>query len=272
MHRSRTSLRFAVKLLLGATLLIAILALVIGCTSSAPEMAETDPIPPQIEVTTQPTDTSRPTPTPRPTSTPRPTPTPVPTPTPRAWPFADSDGEWVIDTEIDALTGEEKILAWLRPRGHTTSSNGALIVRCGYDEGEDAEAIVGFDDELEGSVFLEVQYRFDDGDIETERWVISTNNRGLFARSPVEFIWRVMHAQELAIREETGQTLVFDVSGLANVLYPHREKCNWIDPWSRPTSRSVPTPTSENRVATSGACSPVDFSEINELLRFYARG
>lgn len=266
MHRSRISRRFAVKLLLGATLLMAILALVVGCTSSSPEMAATtEPSPPPTLVPTpdydatveasiestvaaspstpettdapaptaeaRPTSTPRPTASPRPTSTPRPTATPVPTPTPRAWPFGDSDGDWIIDIDTDALTDEETILAWLRPRDHTTSSSGALIVRCGYDEGEDAEAIVGFDDELEGNIFLEVQYRFDDGAIETERWSISTNNRGLFARSPVEFIWRVMHAQELAIREETGQTLVFDVGGLANALYPHREKCNWIDPW-----------------------------------------
>ena len=239
-----------------SAMLVAILAVVVGCTSEAPESAAES------------------------------------TPTPRAWPFADSDGEWIIDTEVDESTGEEKIAVWLLPRDHTTSSEEILVVRCGYDEGEDAEALVVFDDELEGNVFLEVQYSFDDGTIETEMWGLSNTKTALFARSPVEFIWRVMHAQELAIREETGQTLVFDVDGLANVLYPHREKCNWIgtlarstsrsiptptpasqiEPSPRPTSTPVPTPTPASQVVTSGACSPVDFSEIDEFLRFYARG
>ena len=66
--------------------------------------------------------------------------------------------------------------------------------------------------------------------------------------------------------------MVFDVGGLANVLYPHREKCNWIDPWPRHTSRSVPTPTPASQVATSGVCSPVDLSEVPELMRPYAKG
>ena len=154
MHNAGVIRRFAVKLLCIAALLIAVLALVVGCTSETPGSGSTAaPTPPQAEVTAKSMDTPRPNPTPRPTSTPRPTPTPAPTPTPRAWPFADSDGEWVIDTEIDALTGEEKILAWLQPREHTRSSNEALVVRCGYDEGEDAEALVGFDDELEGMFF-----------------------------------------------------------------------------------------------------------------------
>ena len=288
MNRSRIP-SSPIKFLCTVAILIAVL--VVGCTSETPESVataeSTTTLIPQPEATAEsasvsteappPTTTPHPTPTPEPTATPRPTSTPMPTPTPRTWPLGDSHGDWIIDIDTDALTREEDILVWVRSRDR--SNDGALALRCYSDKGNDAQVAVGFENAFEGDGLLEVQYRFDDSPIETEQWVISPNNRGLFTQSPIEFIWRVMHAQELAIREETGQTLVFDVGGLANALYPHREKCNWIEPSPRstsrsvptPTPRSVPTPTSESRVATSGACYAVDLSEISELLRPYAK-
>ena len=108
MHRSGIPRRSAVKLLLGVTLLFAVLIVAVGCTSETPEVVatagpaasptpqpeataesasasteesspDTTPIP---APTSEPTATSVPTPTPRPTPTPEPTATPRPTPTP----------------------------------------------------------------------------------------------------------------------------------------------------------------------------------------------
>ena len=82
MHNAGVLRYSPLQLLCISAMQIAVLALVVGCTSSTPQMARTDPLPPHTEATAQSTDTPRPTPTPRPTSKPRPTPTPVPTPTP----------------------------------------------------------------------------------------------------------------------------------------------------------------------------------------------
>ena len=152
--------------------------------------------------------------------------------TPRAWPVDNAEGDWSVRTGTDSLTKMEQVRALLRPRGSTGIIDEYFVVRCGYDEDGEVEALVRFDSKLAEEWYrLEVRYRFDDNPIEAERWGLSTNYYALFAQSPIEFIWQMMHSQELVIREEGGQTLIFDVSGLANALYPHRDKCNWIEPW-----------------------------------------
>ena len=197
--------------------------------------------------------------TPRPTPTPRPTATPRPTPTPRPWPFSESDGGWFSEVETDPLTDQEKILAAIRPRDSKTSDDNWLIVRCGYQEDEDVQVVVSFDKEFEDGFFIEVQYRFDEGTVEIEQWSISTTNTALFSQLPVEFIWQTMNSSKIAMREEGGKTLIFDVDGLANVLYPHRDKCDWIGVGavSKKINRPTPTATARPRSTQRPTASPV---------------
>ena len=179
----------------------------------------------------QPTSTPTPIPTPPPTSTPRSIPTPRLTATPRAWPFSDADGTWSINSEKDPVTDRERVSVGLMA---TNKGDNFLGFRCGYGKSDIAEVFVIFGDDLEaggaGSVWVEVQWRFDDGEIESQRWGLSNNTVLFYLYAPTDFIWQAMHAQKLTIREQSGQTLTFDVAGLANALYPHRDKCNWIQP------------------------------------------
>ena len=192
----------------------------------------------ELTETPQPTSTLRPVPTQGPTATsrptgiptPRPTSTPRPTPTPRAWPFSDKDGAWFINSEKDPLTDRERIFAAVRPTDPTAAADSGFVVRCGFAKSDVAEVYVTFRHEVPESLWLEVQWRFDDGEIETQRWGPVANTSLAYLYAPTEFIWQMMHAQTLVIREEGGQTLTFDVSGLANALYPYRDKCNWIQP------------------------------------------
>ena len=84
MHKVGVPFRFPIKLFYVSAMLIAVLVVVVGCTSSTSEPVGTaapteaaEPTP-----TEAPTPTLAPTETPGPTATPRPTPTPVPTATP----------------------------------------------------------------------------------------------------------------------------------------------------------------------------------------------
>ena len=137
-----------------------------------------------------------------------------------------------MDTDIDILTEDEKIFAILLAKDDTFGQGSrALVVRCGHlDDNTDAEVFVTFEKELEGNIWHEIQYRFDDSEVQTERWSLSTDNEAVFVESPIEFIWQLINSSELIIREENGDTLVFDIAGLANALYPHRDKCSWIEP------------------------------------------
>ena len=193
----------------------------------------------------------------RSTVIPPPTRTPQPMATPRIWPFSESEGEWFIDTDKDPITHKERIGAIIQPKDSTHLTDSALIVRCGYDVSDEAEAFVVFDDELVGTITVEVQFRFDETAIATEKWPISTSKTALFARSPTEFIWQLMNSEKLAIREEGGQTLVFDITGLANALFPHRDKCDWIGNGVQiakptPTARPTATPRPTNTPASAG--------------------
>lgn len=92
------------------------------------------------------------------------------------------------------------------------------------------DVVVLFKDDVEGVFTNTVNVRFDDADVETELWPTSTNSKGLISPSPIELVWRLMHSEKFVIREQGRQTLVFDVAGLAAALFPHRDKCNWIQP------------------------------------------
>ena len=112
-----------------------------------------------------------------------------------------------------------------------------MVIRCSYGENDRAGFFVVLDNEIDDTGFVEVQYRFDEGPIETERWILYPPNLvapNFVSESSIEFvtefIWKMMNSQKFLIREEGGQTLVFDVAGLANALYPHRDECNWIQP------------------------------------------
>ena len=132
MHRSRIPRRFAVKLLLGATLLIAVLMVAVGCSSETAEVAATaEPVAsptPQPEATAEaegtstevlsptatpvPPPTSEPTVAPRPTPTPRPTATPIPTSLRQMWiqesvSPVNCDDQWLVDGIVQ-LSEENK--------------------------------------------------------------------------------------------------------------------------------------------------------------------
>ena len=153
-----------------------------------------------------------------------PTSTPNPTPTPRIWPFSDTDGDWTIETRNNSDTGREALIAWIESRDSTHATPSGLVLRCGFERSGEAEAFVSFGEEIGSTDFAEVQHSFDDGEIETEGWGLSTDKTALFSLSPTELIWQVMNSQKLALREEGGRTLIFDVEGLPNALFPHRDK------------------------------------------------
>ncbi len=211
------------------TLLVASITLmaVLACSNGTPQEV--------IVVTATPTETVE-------TSE---TPTPHPSATPRPWPFSDAEGDWNVGVASDPLTGRDSIVA--RLEGELRSF---LLVGCWYAGSEGVEVVVGFDSEIEEDRLIEVQYSFDEGSIETERWPhwsASTDKSDLFAysQSANEFIYGIMNSKKLSIREEGGQTLIFHVDGLANALFPHRDKCNWIGSDTRSEKVILPTPTSQ---------------------------
>ena len=161
-------------------------------------------------------------------------PTPTPHPTPRTWPIGDSVGDWNMYAWNDPDTDKEKIIAELLPRESAMGTASWLTVQCGFNESgfsedDTAEVFVVLDHELDGAIRLVVQYRFDDGEVESESWPVGQNGTRLFSEFPTEFIWRIMHSQELEMRGER-QSVVFDVAGLSEALFLHSDKCNWIQP------------------------------------------
>ena len=201
----------------------------LACSNATPQEV--------IVVTATPTETLETSemPTPHPGATPR------PTPTPRAWPFSDSEGDWTVYVSNDPLTDRENIVARLE-----AGNRSYLLVGCGYAGSDEVEVVVGLDNEIEKSL-IEVNYSLDEGPIETETWSTYTNKRELFSRSPVELVWRIMNSQKLSIREKSGQTLILDIGGLANSLFPYHDTCNWIDSGAVSKKANTPAVTSRPR-------------------------
>ena len=136
-----------------------------------------------------------------------------------------------------------------------------MTIQCGYIAEGEAKAAVFFREALRESSLNQVQYRFDDGETETETWETSPNSLAVLASAPSEFIWKLMNSEKLVVGEEDGQTLTFDVEGLSTALYSHRDKCDWIGVGTlgkkanRPTSTSSPTATARP-IATARPTNP----------------
>lgn len=167
--------------------------------------------------------------------------------TPLPWPFNEFEGEWFSEVRIDPLTDEQIIVVAILARDSQFSDGSWLFVRCDFSEGtEQARAGVMFDKELEGGFLTEVQYRFDEGPVETNQWYLNDEFEGndiLFSSMPGKFVRQIMGSSVVALREEGGENLVFDVEGLSTALHPYRSKCNWLQPESSSTESDKVTAT-----------------------------
>ena len=184
--------------------------------------------------TATPTHTPSPTPTFTPTPVPpTPTPTPVPpTPTPTpipTWPVSVTSGAWSIDTdETDPLTDLHKVVVSLL----SEEKNRWLVVRCNVDDRRpnSPEIVVGWDNEIEDED-PEILLRFDEEEAERTVWGTSTSGTATFYQGYKQgFIWQLMNAEKLAMRlHATGiLTATFELGGLATVLSPYKDSCDWV--------------------------------------------
>ena len=77
-----------------------------------------------------------------------------------------------------------------------------------------------------------VTYRFDDHDAVDETWGVSTDREGLFVRSPIPFLRRLVESSRLVVRMtpygENPITAIFDLGNGERAIAPLAETCNWI--------------------------------------------
>lgn len=178
-----------------------------------------------------PTPTAIPTPTPVP---PTPTPTPVPpTPTPTpvpTWPVSETSGDWiVIDDGVDPLTELRKVKLYL----YSTDEERLLQVRCNVDPRRPnrSEVLINWDEEIEEEQ-PEVTWRLDEERVVSTVWNRSSNGTATFYnRDNVQnFIWRLMNSNKLVARIFADRilTATFELEGLATVLSPYKDSCDWV--------------------------------------------
>lgn len=189
---------------------------------------------PTATPTITPTPSPTPTPTVTPTPTPSPTPTPVPpTPTPTpvpTWPVSSTSGAWSIETdETDPLTDLRKVVVALSSE---EVYDYWLLIRCNVDDRRRnlPEVLVLWNNEIEDED-PEILLRFDEEEAERTVWGTSTSGTATFYQGYQQgFIWNLMNAEKLAMRlHATGiLTATFTLEGLATVLSPYKDTCDWV--------------------------------------------
>ncbi len=147
--------------------------------------------------------------------------------------YASDIGKWKVEVKEDALFGSTSIFINLVD----SEIKKGLSIRTKDNE---VDVVIVWDDYL-GSKNLAVLYKFDDGEVQTENWVISTNGKAVFLpssiwdenynfidRPPQEFIKQLMNADRLVVGltpyREARQVAIFDVQGLANAIEPYKKE------------------------------------------------
>lgn len=191
--------------------------------------------------------TETPIPTLPPTDTPQPpTVTPAPSDTPEIF-----TGQWELVTNTSALTdvteytlglpASELIQTWV------TRTRPFLLIRCdtqnrGYEVVVAADAQL--DSNLDDQIF--VQYRIDDGNIESGWMNVSTNNEGIFFPMPLEMVIALVNAEQLIVAfapfETRVQEAIFDLRGLWGALQPLETECRGMSPSQAANVGATATP------------------------------
>ena len=132
-------------------------------------------------------------------------PAPEPLTTASSWQFSDNKNELTGEDEMTAVTGVGEVNLVVRRRGKK--------IDCYMTTNTFLETVENMDDRL--SV---VKYKFDDGPIVGQSWIISSNNTGLFVPGSVmPFVRKLRAAKRFVIEYQPAhtipQTISFDVSG-----------------------------------------------------------
>lgn len=144
--------------------------------------------------------------------------TPPPTSSPTAGPTSaevSAASNWQVDHDVNAVTGVETTIAFLKNAGRQN-----IYVR---QIGKKLECYITTDEFLETKDNLEnrlstVQYKFDDGKITHQGWLVGASNEDLFyPGSCASFIPELRNHKRLAFEyrpaDQVAQTITFDVTG-----------------------------------------------------------
>jgi hypothetical protein len=188
-------------------------------------------------------------------STPKPTVAPTRTSTPK--PFT---GKWQVSTkksEFDnsttvtlALEAEKYVEGWL------TTTLPYLVLRCKERE-MDVYVNVGMQSNVEYGRYdsVTVRVRFDQNQAFEMIADESTDGEALFFRDPYGMIMAMLQSKEMVFGftplNAAPAVTTFDLRGLANIIEPLKQSCNWNGerptiapfPTLEPTATSTNTPT-----------------------------
>ena len=129
---------------------------------------------------------------------------------------------------VDPLTDLNAVAVYLV----ATDEFRGIQVRCNVSprRPNQPEVLVHWFQEIE-SEDPEVTWRFDSGEVLTEPWNLSTSGESTFyAGDAQDFIWSLMVSDRLVVRTTANRifTATFELEGLAEVLRPYEETCDWV--------------------------------------------
>ena len=145
------------------------------------------------------------------------------------------NGNWYYNIEEDPMTDKIELMFNLVDEDNMGSDfksyeADTLIIRK-LPEYE-TEIFISWSDYLADN--NQVSWRFDKGNVHTDRWSVSEGGEALFFprdRNIIDFVKKLLKSEEIAIQvkpyEQTKEASVFQTAGLGEVILPYLEELGW---------------------------------------------
>lgn len=138
---------------------------------------------------------------------------------------AQQRGEWFYKSKVDGFTDQESHIAVVVVR-EDVMTNAFMTVRCINGE---LAALVSLDKFLDSDDDVRVRYRFDDGEVQTGEWAISTQGDTVFAPDPAAFARQLIPAASLLFEardyQGTPHSTRFPMKGSQKAVEPVLAAC-----------------------------------------------
>lgn len=137
----------------------------------------------------------------------------------------DGTGQWQVMVEVDPITDQKVVTAFLPSEGRSSSvRRPALVIRC---KSRSAEVFINWNDYLSDETSVTI--RVDENAPRTERWSPSTDQTATFSPQPDALLKQARKANRVSARitpyRSGPVTVTFPVSGLDAILSEHEEVC-----------------------------------------------
>lgn len=145
----------------------------------------------------------------------------------------ESNNQWEIITDKSKIDDSESVIIATKSvepiegRYKRERIEPIIYIRCQENK---TDVFVNFNMFL-GTRTINVTERIDSSKAKNENWYLSTDNKAIFKKSPIQFIKSLFGHNKLLLQltpyNENPRIVEFNISGLEDIIEPLQKACKW---------------------------------------------